>query len=205
MKKKRILIIILGLTISLGSVLALFKLTGNLEKKVPVVLITEELKPLEAFTSQNVQVVEIPTRYLVPHAVQSLKDVVGKRAAIPIYPGEQLLADKISQSKTALTTEERYLSISTNGVLMKPGQKVDIYLAYDPGKSSYQGVEKILADKVVAAAVDEMGRDIYNGKAETEGQQAAIEIIVTQEEIVSYLEKERYAKETIVKQGGVIQ
>lgn len=205
MNKKRTLLIILGLAISLGSAFALFRLTGDLERKIPVVVITKKIRPLEKFTSRNVQVVQMPNRYLVPHAVQSLSEVVGKRAAVSIYPGEQLLSDKIEYGKTILTADERYLYIPTKGVLMKPGYKVDIYLAYDPGKSPYQGVEKILADKVVAAVVDETGRDIYNESIETEGYQAGVEIVATQEEILSYLEKERYAKETIIKQGGEIK
>lgn len=204
MHRNRLLIIILGLMISGGSGWAMYRFSGEMEETKQVLIVTKRIEALENFSASNVKAINIPSRYILPGAVTSPQELTGKMAAIPMYEGEQVITNKIDKGRIIPRGEERYLFVPTKGVTMKPGQKVDIYYAYEPGRSPYTGVEKVLADKIVAYVLDEAGRDIGQEKYEDLIKvQAGIEILVTHEEIQIYLEKGKYSKTTIVKQGEV--
>lgn len=201
MHRKRLIVIILGLIISGVSGWAMFRIPGVMEESRQVLVITKKIEAYEGFSDSNVNIVNIPSRYVLPGAVSSPQELIGKIATMPMYEGEQITAPKIGQGIIVPLKEERYLLIPTKGISMKPGQKVDIYYAYEHGRSSYTGVEKILSDKTVAAVLDETGHDIYSGKNQgIKAVQAGIEVLVTHEEIQDYLEKGKYSKTTIVKQ-----
>lgn len=204
MYRNRLVVIILGLMISGGSGWAMYRYCGAMEETRQVLVVTKNIGALDDISASDFITVNMPKRYVLPGAIKSPQELSGKIAVIPMFEGEQITIHKIDPGIIVPQKEERYLFVPTKGISMKPGQKVDIYYAYEPGRSSYSGVEKILSDKTVAAVLDESGRDIY--RCQNEGLrpvQSGIEILVTHEEIQDYLEKGKYSKTTIVKQREV--
>ncbi|MCR4442771.1 MAG: SAF domain-containing protein [Peptococcaceae bacterium] len=205
MRKQRLALIVLGLLISLGSAWFMYSSTERFVQKAPVVVASREIEPLERFTPENVRVVFLPAQYVLPGAVTTVDAVAGRLAGTRLYEGEQVLGAKIDREEIVPAQDERYLFIPYNKIVLTPGQKIDLYLLYNSEKSPYAGAEKVLADKVVASVINEAGQDIHHGaKINEMSKLSGIEIIVTEEEIKSYLEKVRYAKEYLVrqKQGG---
>jgi len=205
LRKQRLALIVLGLFISVGSAWFMYRATERFVPKTPVVVAARRIEPQEKITKENVKVLLMPAQYVLPGAVTALEAVTGRLAGVRLYEGEQVLAVKIEQEEIAPAQDERYLFIPYNKIMLRPGQRVDLYLLYNSDKSPYAGAEKVLADKVVASVINEAGQDIHHGEKINEmSKLSGIEIIVAEEEIKSYLEKVRYAKEYLVrqKQGG---
>jgi hypothetical protein len=202
--RNRLLMLILGLMISGGSGWAMYRFSGEMEEKRQVLIVTKRIQALERFSAANVKAIKIPDRYVLPGAVSSPQELTGKMAALPMYEGEQIISSKIDPGRIIPRKEERYLVVPIKGVPMKPGQKVDIYYAYEPGRSPYTGVEKVLSDKIVAFVLDETGRNIQGKEGDLNTTQAGIEILVTQEELQVYLEKGRHARNTIIVKHGEV-
>ncbi|PKM86608.1 MAG: hypothetical protein CVU87_11625 [Firmicutes bacterium HGW-Firmicutes-12] len=200
MKKQRAIIIMLGLVIALGSAYGMYTLAGELEKKTPVVIATSDIKSYEKYGPNNIQLVNMPVKYVLPNAITSINILAGKRAKGNIYQGEQIIQERIEEVKLKPSVNERLLFIPTSDVVMKPGQKVDIYLIFIPGKSTYDGAERLFADKTVATVISDTGQSIYE-KNDTIRNQSGIEILLTHEEIVVYLERMQYSKDVIVRHG----
>lgn len=204
MKKQRLVIILLGLLLAAGSSAGLYRLIGELEKKEPVLVIKKTVEPQVEFTGDAVEIVMIPPRYILSGAISDPEAVLGKRAGVKMFPGEQVLRQKLVLDTAKLEDNQRYLYVASKNVTMKPGQKVDVYFIYTPGKSNYSGVEKILEGKLIANVLDERGYRILYGHsntAESGRSQAGLELIVSTEEILNYLSKLSFAKETIVRYG----
>lgn len=201
MHRNRVVIIVLGLLISGGSGWAMLRFSETREETRQVLVVTKKIEALDSISASNYIAVNIPNKYVLPGAVISPQELSGRIAAIPMFEGEQITVHKIDPGIIVPQNDERYLFLPMKGISVKPGQKVDIYYAYEPGRSTYSGVERILSDKTVAAVLDESGRDIYRNKYEgLKPVQAGIEILVTHEEIQNYLEKGKHSKTIIVKQ-----
>lgn len=203
MSKQRYILIVLGLFLAVGSAYGLLSYSGQLEPKVPVVVVKKDMEPLERFSAENVQIILVPPGYVLPQAVTTLEQLAGKMAGAPLYRGEQVLSGRVGQDLISAGKNERYLYIKNKNVLMKPGQKIDVYLVYEPGKLQYAGVERVLSGKRVVNVLDETGKGLYsNGnKPDPVRSQAGLEILVTQEEIADYLDRLRYAAEVLVRYG----
>jgi len=203
LNRQRIILMLFGLFLACGSAYAIYQLAGAKEREVPVVVVAKEIQPLEKFTTDNIRIMNISSKYVPKNAVLSLDNLMEKMAATTLYEGEQLISSRIYTGRVIANEDERYLYIPVKNVVLKPGEIVDIYLVYTPGKSVYSGVETALVDKVVATVVDDTGKDIY-GSYLTQGQpqvQAGIEVLAAPEEIVLYLDKLRYAKDVLVRHG----
>ena len=208
MRKQR-LIIIIGILLAVGSAWGMYKYAAELEKKLPVIVAKKTINQLDKFSDDNLEIIQMPPRYILPGAYASLEQATGKTAGAKIYPGEQIIPDKIARDQIILNENERLLFIPCNNVLMKPRQKVDIYIVYQPGKSAKTGAHVVLKEKVIANVIDERGASIYidsKSVLDISKRQAGVEIIATTEEISDYLAELLYAKETVVRYGeGVIQ
>lgn len=178
----------------------MYRMTSNHEEMGLVIVAEKDIEPLEELGPQNLSQIELPVRYIVSQGVKSLNEVSGKKAAVPIYKGEQLIVPKLNERILIPQDTERYLLLSSKGLEMMPGQKVDVYLVFESGKSQYTGVEKVLCERVVATVLDEGGRKIHQKEGLSLNQvQTGVEVIVDEEEIYNYLEKRRYAKEVIIR------
>jgi len=203
LNRKRIFLLLFGLLLSCGSGYAIYQLSGSAVKEVPVAVAAQEIGSLERFTADNVKIAYIAEKYVPAAAVSSLAALTGKLAAVTIYAGEQILAGRIYAGSITAKEGERYLFIPVRNVAYRPGELIDVYLVYTPGKSKYSGAEAVLTDKVVATVVDEGGKDLYGGLlAKVQPQvQAGVEILVSPEETTLYLERLLYAKEVLVRHG----
>lgn len=200
--KKRMFLIVIGIALAAGSAWGMFHFAGAMEGKAPVVVASGLIKTAERLTPDNVQIAYLPGKYLLDGAVVSLSEALGKTAAQNIYPGEQILQNKINRDSLSLRKNERCLFIPVKNVFLKPGERVDVYLAYTPGGHPYAGVERVLTGKTVVAARDSLGHEIKNGQADNAGAaESGIEVALTQEETIAYLEKQRYAQCIVVRYG----
>lgn len=205
MNKQRIILIILGLTLALGSAYGMYKFTGNMEKKVAVAVVTKNIKAYGKFEPGNVQMTQLPAKYVLPNAVTNINMLEGKEALVNMYQGEQVLQDRVGEGAVKPSEDERLFFIPAKDVVMRPGQKVDIYMVYTPGKSVYEGVERLLSGKTVASVIGDTGQNTYGLNInDTAKSQSGIEIYLTHEEITLYLDRKQYAKEVIVRyeEGG---
>lgn len=202
MNKQRLILILLGLALALGSAYGMFQFAGQLEATFPVVVASRDIKAAEAFGPDNVRSIRIPEKYILASAVKEPSQLAGQKARYDIYAGEQILSGRTGQKTTIKpSVNERLLFIPAQDVAMKRGQQVDIYLVYTPGKSLYEGVERILAGKVVASVISEGGYSAEAEKYAAVRSQSGIEVILTHEEIILYLERLQYAKDVLVRHG----
>lgn len=202
MNKQRLILIILGLVIAIGSAYGMYRFAGNLEQKATVAVVTKDIKAYEKIGSGNVQLVSIPVKYILPNVITNINTLVGKEAKANMYQGEQVIKDRIGEGIIKPSMNERLIFIPASDVVMKPGEKIDIYIVYVLGKSKYEGTERLLADKVVASVIGDTGLDIYDViKGDIVKNQTGIEVLLTHEEILLYLERMQYAKDIIVRQG----
>jgi hypothetical protein len=204
LKRYRIALALVGLCLAAGSATALYQLPGKVEEKVPVLTMVQDIEPFDQFHPEWVLVKWVPPDCRLPGAFTSYEAVAEKRAAVKMYAGEQVISKKVLTGDMTPLVEERYLHVPLKGVRLKPGEKIDIYLVYQPGQPFYSGVERVLAGKRVARVLDEAGNSLHNGNGRTTQSfpvQAGIEIIVSGQEIEEYLEKEQYAKRIIVRYG----
>ncbi|MDX9872798.1 MAG: SAF domain-containing protein [Clostridia bacterium] len=202
MNKPRLILILLGLTLALGSAYGMFRLTGQLEAAYPVVVAARDIKAAEEFGPDSVRVVSLPEKYILSSAVKNVSILSGQKARTEIYAGEQILPERIGPKTTLKpSANERLFFIPVKEVAMQKGQKVDVYLLYTPGKSGYAGAERLLAGKVVASVVSEGGHSVSAEKLAAGRSQSGIEIMLTHEEILLYLERQQYARDVLVRHG----
>lgn len=200
-------IVLVGLVAAVAAAFFMFEFGNTLEKRVPVVVVTRPVMPYEIISSRtNVSIKRIPPRYVLPNAATLLSEVEGKTAKIQLYEHEQIILDKLNPKKIAPLPGEKYLQIPLKGITIKPGECVDIWLEYIPGKSRYTGVEKILSQKMVASSLDSQGKNLYDPVTGTINQgmsvQASIEILATDEEIKMYIERSSAANQVIVRNSS---
>lgn len=205
MNKNKILIVV-GLALAVIATLAMLKFNNVLEKKVPVVVVTKRVMPADTLSSKtNIKLVNISPKYVLPSAATSLDQVEGMVAKVPMYPEEQIVIDKVNPKKIIPGPNEKYFLIPLKGVTIKPGEKIDVWFDYIPGKSPYSGTECLLRGKTVNASLDSQGRPLFDPATgapnPTVTSQASLEIIVTNEEIQKYIERDRYADKIIVRHG----
>lgn len=208
MNKQRFLIII-GLLLALGSGYTIINYAAELDQKVPVVVAKKTVEPLDKLSVENLEIIQIPPRCILPGAFTSIQQATGKTAGIKIFPGEQIIPEKLSAGQIAIQPDERLLYLPYQNAQMKPGQRVDVIIVYQPGKSEKTGSEVALRNKVVASVLSQDGASLADeakSVLKIDNSQAGIEIIATEAEILSYLSELVYAKEMIVRYGeGVNQ
>ncbi len=148
-----------------------------------VVVARADILEMEIIDESKLEVVEKPSDFIQPSAVQNPIDIVGQIALAPIKKGEQILDTKLTMidKSTGLSMQiapgKRAVTIPVNEVqgvakLIKPGDRVDIIAAVDDG----QGVNKerkirtILQNVAVLATgqqvVDNLPIEVIQGNSE---------------------------------------
>jgi len=190
----------------------------NLEQKVPVVIASRTILPLERFTQDNIKIIKIPPQYKVKGAVAVIDDLMGMTSATYFYPGEQILTEKMRRNTIIPKPGEKYCYLPIKGRVFKLGEKVDVILVFKNKKVKNEDAftsseevsglisEKVFNKKVVASILDNQGRYIYDPvkgyKNEAAGSIAGIEILATDDEIKNYLEKKPISiSELLVRYG----
>ncbi len=115
-----------------------------------VVVAREDILEMEIIDESKLEVVEKPSDFIQPSAIQNPVDIVGQIAMAPIRKGEQILDTKLGliDKSTGLSMQiapgKRAVTIPVNEVqgvakLIKPGDRVDVVAGVDIG----QGVDKV--------------------------------------------------------------
>ena len=95
---RRILLVILIAAVSgLGFTLFL------LREQTQVVIVKQPIAPLARIQAEAVNVVLMPSTAAHPHALHDLESVVGQYARAALYPGEQVIGERLSADHSALT------------------------------------------------------------------------------------------------------
>lgn len=145
-----------------------------------VVVAREDIREFEIVDESKLEVVEKPSDFIQPSAIQNPTEVVGQIALAPIKKGEQILNTKLvfPDKSTGLSMQvspgKRALAIPISNdkavaKLIKPGDRVDIIAGVDDGAgiNKVRRVKTILQDVPVLATghsiVDNLPIEIVKG------------------------------------------
>lgn len=130
-----------------------------------VVVAREDIREFEILDESKLEVVEKPSDFIQPSAMQNPTEIVGQIALAPIKKGEQILNTKLvfPDKSTGLSMQvspgKRAIAISVTDVnavakLIKPGDRIDIIAGVDDGTgiNKVRKVRTILQDVPVLAA-----------------------------------------------------
>lgn len=129
-----------------------------------VVVAREDIREFEIVDESKLEVVEKPSEFIQPEAIQNPTEIVGQIALAPIKKGEQLLNTKLvfPDKSTGLSMQvspgKRAATIPVNEVqgvakLVKPGDRVDVVAAVDDGEglNKVRKIRTVIQDAPVLA------------------------------------------------------
>lgn len=167
------LILILALVFSLVAAFLTFSYTEHLKKiyrasgnYAPVVVAEKRIPPRTVITPQMLKLMEVPVEYINNRAVVDTKDAIGKVTKSEMFPGEQVLMDKLLGPKDqddglALKVSEgkRAVAIPIDDVsglagMLRPGDKIDVLTTFElQSQSTEKSVmtSTIIQDVVILA------------------------------------------------------
>ncbi|MFZ5595957.1 MAG: Flp pilus assembly protein CpaB [Bacillota bacterium] len=180
MKGKINLILIIALVFGLaaaGGTYQYFKYLENTYKAsgnfYPVAVAKTTIPARQVITEQMVDFTEMPSNYINQSALGKPGDVIGKMAKETIYPGEQIIKNKLADSGDpteglSLIVEpgRRAMTIAVNEVtgvagLLKPGDRVDILGTVNVGGKDgvvtsllIQNIKILAVNKSTSVALD---------------------------------------------------
>ena len=148
-----------------------------------VVVASKDIREFEILDESKLEVVEKPSDFIEPAALQNPTDIVGQIALAPIKKGEQILNTKLvfPDKSTGLSMQvspgKRAVTIPISEVsgvakLMKPGDRVDIIAGVDDGEGlkKERRLRTILQDVPVLATgqsiVDNLPIQVIKGDAD---------------------------------------
>ncbi|KJR98325.1 MAG: pilus assembly protein CpaB [Peptococcaceae bacterium BRH_c4a] len=122
-----------------------YKSSGNF---VPVAVAKLRIPARSIINEQMVDFTEMPSNYINPAVLGKPEDVIGKISKTDIYPGEQILRNKVASSNdpgeglaALVEPGRRAMTVAVNDVtgvagMLKPGDKVDILGTVVVGKET---------------------------------------------------------------------
>ncbi|MBO8169459.1 MAG: Flp pilus assembly protein CpaB [Thermoanaerobacteraceae bacterium] len=134
---------------------------ANQELETTMVLVAaREIGAREPVTAEDVVLKEVRNRDILPGALRDKAQLVGTVAKTTIFPGEQIIKQKLMDTHGAvaglsfkISPGKRALTIRVDNVqglagLAKPGDRVDVLATVDPPQ---QGNEKVYPETVIVA------------------------------------------------------
>jgi pilus assembly protein CpaB len=118
------------------------------EQVAVVLLARRNIPPQTPITPDDLQIKEMPVKYIQPGAVTSLDKVIGMISSTPITAGEQILKTKlltpgkIGKTLSEITPEgKRAVTVSVDNIsslagLLKPGDYIDVFALISPPAGS---------------------------------------------------------------------
>lgn len=110
--------------------------------RVTVYRAVEPIEPYTALTSENLEPVEVPSRWAADSAKLKMSDLEGRRLGFRLNAGSTVSSDMLVPS-SSLDPTEREIAINVNSVTgvagrVRPGDRVDIYVVFSevPGLSN---------------------------------------------------------------------
>ena len=148
-----------------------------------VVIAREDIREFEIVDESKLEVVEKPSDFIEPSAIQNPTEIVGQIALAPIKKGEQILNTKLvfPDKSTGLSMQiapgKRAVTVPISEVsgvakLIKPGDRVDIIAGVDDGTGlkKERRLRTILQDIPVLATgqsiVDNLPIQVIKGDAD---------------------------------------
>lgn len=104
----------------------------------PVVKVAKgkEISPYEPITRDDVVLVQEEADEIFPGALQTLESVLGKRSMQPLYEGEQLLKEKLSETQLLPQIGEARYEFPLHSIMpiteLRKGDKVKVWVKYKP-------------------------------------------------------------------------
>jgi len=133
--------------ISLAAAVSLYATFNFTYKPIKTVIVAKTVQPGQQLQANDLKVDTVFTGDLNPKAVRRLENVVGKFAASQLYPGEQLIADRLVQEPDKTTGAFSYL------------EPYETYVAFDSNEARWpRGIKE--GDTVTAVAVTDAGAQI---------------------------------------------
>ncbi|MCL6477974.1 MAG: Flp pilus assembly protein CpaB [Peptococcaceae bacterium] len=142
------------------------------ENFVKVAVAKVRIPARQVIGEQMVEIKEMPANYIGPSVIGRKEEVVGKIARSEIYPGEQIIKNKVASPQDpgeglAMLVEpgRRAMTVAVNDVsgvagLLKPGDHVDILATVSVNKDTpitsliVQNVRVLAVNKAMAAEAD---------------------------------------------------
>ncbi|MBT4760476.1 MAG: Flp pilus assembly protein CpaB [Bdellovibrionaceae bacterium] len=140
------------------------KVTKDFGTQSRVVVATQDINEMQTIDETMIQIVEQPTKYIQPSAINNPELAVGKVALAPIKKEEQILESKIltpgpvTGLSLQVSPSKRAVTIPVDDMrgvakLIKPGDRIDLIAALDVGKgqAKRKEVKTMLQDVIILA------------------------------------------------------
>lgn len=161
--------------------------------KKNVVVARQNIEEMRTIDDTMLEVVQKPSNFLEPGAIEELEIAVGQVAGKPIKKGEQILDSKLllPGPETGISLQvapsKRAVTLPVDEVrgvakLIRPGDRIDIYAAIDSGKGLTQKreVSMIMQDVVVlATGVNVVNNIPRSVEADSSGKNAILTNLTT--------------------------
>ncbi|MFZ5631238.1 MAG: Flp pilus assembly protein CpaB [Bacillota bacterium] len=179
MKRRINLILIVAILFGLAAAYGTYQYLKYMEKTykssenfAKVAVAKVRIPARQVIGEQMVEIKEIPANYAGPSVIGKKEEVVGKVARGEIYPGEQIIKDKVAAPQDpgeglAMIVEpgRRAITVAVNDVtgvagLLKPGDHVDILGTVSVNKDTaitsliVQNIKVLAVNKAMAAGAD---------------------------------------------------
>lgn len=185
MKNKLILIlaVVTGLIAAGGIYMYLKDLKEAYQISGDFVQVAVARQLIPAKTQISVQMFELqdlPAKYINEQAAVESKEVLGKVARVDIFPGEQILRNKLAGNKDAadglpflLQPGQRAVTIAVNEVsgiagLVKPGDRVDVMGTFDlqaaVGQEKFSITSLLLQNAAVLSTDQSIDQTVVNSQ-----------------------------------------
>ena len=197
MKNK--LILLLAIAFGLAAALGTYKYITNLRENyrvdgnfAQIAVAVQKIPSKTQITAQMIEFKDIPGKYVSPGAIMDTKDAVGKLAVTDIYPGEQLLQNKLTGKNSPVgnlalkvKTGQRAVTVAVNDVsalagLVSPGDRVDVLTTLDVQNES---VTTTLFENIEVLAINQETDNTVNNNKTAKPQTATL--LVTPEQAQS--------------------
>ncbi|NHM26974.1 hypothetical protein G7K71_08250 [Desulfofundulus sp. TPOSR] len=150
--------------LSLAAAFSLYATFHLVYRPVGVVMVAREVRPGEQIRKDALREGTVFAGDLAPGAVRSLDAAVGKYAASSLYPGEQLIADRLVQDPDKATGAFSYL------------QPDETYVGFNSEEARWpKGIKE--GDTVTAVAVMDTGARIVGTRLKVIGTDKPVPVL----------------------------
>lgn len=134
---------------------------------MPIVVAARDIPARTVLTEDMLTFASVPMDNVHPQAVTDIQPVVGKVLQYPLVAGEPLLQPKLAEVQDSLGLESqvpagtRAISVEVNDIrgsagLINPGDKVDVYAAFEASRTGENMGFLVLQDVTVIAVAQEL-------------------------------------------------
>lgn len=121
----------LGLAVTVVSTKFLIRFAGERQVTAQIPVPAREIRAYSEIGPEDIVVKSIPVSGVQPDVARTTAEVVGKVAAVPLYPGEQIRKERLI-AKTEFDPGQQIVTVNVNLVragagTIRPGDLVDVY------------------------------------------------------------------------------